>query len=117
MDYFSLDVEGAELDVLSTLPWDKVDIRYKYIFVSATLPVIMSVNSCLRMCCNGDLGPCSYSMFRKNIESFETSFCESQNLCPIEGRLQKRNILQNARAFTEFVSVHAHIRPRFQVHT
>ena len=27
VDYFSLDVEGAELDVLLTIPWDKVDIK------------------------------------------------------------------------------------------
>ncbi len=67
MDYFSLDVEGAELDVLRTLPWDKVDIRYEYIFVSATLLVIMSVNSCLRL---WDLGPYRYSMFRKKYENF-----------------------------------------------
>ena len=26
MDYFSLDIEGPELEVLMTLPWDKVDI-------------------------------------------------------------------------------------------
>ena len=25
--YFSLDVEEAELDVLKTIPWDKVDIN------------------------------------------------------------------------------------------
>ena len=25
--YFSLDIEGAELAVLKTLPWDKVDIE------------------------------------------------------------------------------------------
>ena len=27
VDYFSLDVEGAELGILKTIPWDKVDIR------------------------------------------------------------------------------------------
>ncbi|XP_045167748.2 uncharacterized protein LOC123531033 [Mercenaria mercenaria] len=27
VDYFSLDVEGAEEDVLDSIPWDKVDIR------------------------------------------------------------------------------------------
>ncbi|XP_042870470.1 protein Star-like [Penaeus japonicus] len=27
VDYFSLDVEGVELDVLRTIPWDKVDIK------------------------------------------------------------------------------------------
>ena len=27
VDYFSLDIEGAELDVLKTIPWDKVDIK------------------------------------------------------------------------------------------
>ena len=27
VDYFSLDVEGAEYKVLLTIPWEKVDIR------------------------------------------------------------------------------------------
>ena len=27
VDYFSLDVEGAELGVLKTIPWDKVNIK------------------------------------------------------------------------------------------
>ena len=27
VDYFSLDVEGVELDILKTIPWDKVDIK------------------------------------------------------------------------------------------
>ena len=27
VDYFSLDVEGVELEVLKTIPFDKVDIR------------------------------------------------------------------------------------------
>jgi len=27
IDYFSLDVEGAELAILKTIPWDKVDIK------------------------------------------------------------------------------------------
>ena len=27
IDFFSLDVEGSELDVLKTIPWDKVDIK------------------------------------------------------------------------------------------
>ena len=27
VDYFSLDIEGAELAVLKTIPWDKVDIK------------------------------------------------------------------------------------------
>ena len=26
IDYFSLDVEGAEMDVLKTIPWNKLDI-------------------------------------------------------------------------------------------
>merc|ERR1712168_1054358 len=26
VDFLSLDVEGAELDILNTIPWDKVDI-------------------------------------------------------------------------------------------
>ena len=32
--YFSLDIEGAEFPVLKTIPWDKVDIRYIYIYIS-----------------------------------------------------------------------------------
>lgn len=27
VDYFSLDVEGNELEVLQTIPWEKVDIK------------------------------------------------------------------------------------------
>ena len=27
LDFLSLDIEGAELKVLSTIPWDKVDIE------------------------------------------------------------------------------------------
>ena len=27
VDYFSLDIEGVELDVLKTIPWDKVHIK------------------------------------------------------------------------------------------
>ena len=27
VDYFSLDVEGVELDVLKTIPWKSVDIK------------------------------------------------------------------------------------------
>ena len=29
VDYFSLDIEGSELDVLKTIPFDKVDIKVK----------------------------------------------------------------------------------------
>ena len=29
IDYFSLDIEGAELAVLNTIPWEKVDIKVK----------------------------------------------------------------------------------------
>ena len=29
IDYFSLDIEGSELDVLKTIPFDKVDIKVK----------------------------------------------------------------------------------------
>ena len=27
VDYFSLDVEGAEIGILKSIPWDKVDIK------------------------------------------------------------------------------------------
>ena len=27
IDYFSLDIEGVELDVLKTIPWEKVHIK------------------------------------------------------------------------------------------
>ena len=29
IDYFSLDIEGAELAVLKAIPWEKVDIKVK----------------------------------------------------------------------------------------
>ena len=27
IDFFSLDIEGGELDVLKTIPWKRVDIK------------------------------------------------------------------------------------------
>ena len=27
IDYFSLDVEGAEFSILKTIPWDQIDIK------------------------------------------------------------------------------------------
>lgn len=30
VDYFSLDIEGAELDVLKTIPWENVLIKVKF---------------------------------------------------------------------------------------
>ena len=32
VDYFSLDVEGSELDVLRTIPFEKLDIRVCVLF-------------------------------------------------------------------------------------
>ena len=34
VDLFSLDIEGAELQVLKTIPWDKVNIRVMLIEVN-----------------------------------------------------------------------------------
>ena len=31
VDYFSLDVEGAEMGILKSIPWDKVDIKVRKI--------------------------------------------------------------------------------------
>ena len=31
VDYFSLDVEGAELPILKSIPWDKVNIKVSII--------------------------------------------------------------------------------------
>jgi len=33
VDYFSLDVEGSELNVLKTIPFDKVDIRVSLVLL------------------------------------------------------------------------------------
>ena len=38
IDYFSLDVEGSELAILKTIPWDKVDIRVSCHFLEMYLP-------------------------------------------------------------------------------
>lgn len=32
VDYFSLDIEGDELSILKTIPWDSVDIRVSTYF-------------------------------------------------------------------------------------
>ena len=31
VDFFSLDVEGAELGILKTIPWEKVKIMHEYL--------------------------------------------------------------------------------------
>ena len=31
VDYFSLDVEGAELQILKTIPWNNVDIKVMFL--------------------------------------------------------------------------------------
>ena len=30
VDYFSLDVEGTEIDILRTIPWDKVNVNVDF---------------------------------------------------------------------------------------
>lgn len=32
VDYFSLDVEGSELNVLKTIPFDKIDIKVSSVY-------------------------------------------------------------------------------------
>lgn len=34
IDYFSLDVEGSETDVLTNVPWHKVDIKVRLLKIS-----------------------------------------------------------------------------------
>lgn len=34
VDYFSLDVEGAELDVLKTIPFDSIFIKVQYFYLN-----------------------------------------------------------------------------------
>lgn len=33
VDYFSLDIEGAEFSVLKTIPWEEVDIKVGFFFL------------------------------------------------------------------------------------
>ena len=40
IDFLSLDVEGAELDVLNTVPWDKVDIELVMVEVGIYFDII-----------------------------------------------------------------------------
>ena len=42
VDYFSLDVEGSELDVLRTIPFEKLDIRVRVLFV---FPIFLLVHA------------------------------------------------------------------------
>ena len=39
VDYFSLDVEGAELPILKSIPWDKVNIKVIF-FISRICRII-----------------------------------------------------------------------------
>lgn len=43
VDYFSLDVEGSELDVLRTIPFEKLDIRVRVLFVFSLFSLCMHV--------------------------------------------------------------------------
>ena len=45
VDYFSLDVEGAELPILKTIPWDKVDIKVAYQFLELTRYILIKIRS------------------------------------------------------------------------
>ena len=42
VDFFSLDIEGAEMGVLRTIPWHKVDIEVFLIEVRADRESILS---------------------------------------------------------------------------
>jgi hypothetical protein len=42
VDFFSLDIEGAEMGVLRTIPWDKVDIEVFLVEVRADRESILS---------------------------------------------------------------------------
>ena len=46
VDYFSLDVEGAELDVLRTVPFDRIDIRVGPRFESRRVHDSFTVEAC-----------------------------------------------------------------------
>ena len=37
VDYFSLDVEGSELDILKTIPFDRVDIKVSTCLMSQSV--------------------------------------------------------------------------------
>ena len=50
VDFFSLDIEGAEMGVLRTIPWHKVDIEVFLIEVrnrESIMSAIMSFISCV----------------------------------------------------------------------
>ena len=40
VDFLSLDVEGAELDVIKTVPWDKVDIELAMVEVGNLIVLV-----------------------------------------------------------------------------
>lgn len=47
VDYFSLDVEGSELNVLKTIPFDKIDIKVSSVYFNLCndpLIILLSLN-------------------------------------------------------------------------
>lgn len=52
IDYFSLDVEGAELAVLKTIPWSKVNIKVRAGSASNTTIFYFHLNSLSIIVCN-----------------------------------------------------------------
>ena len=43
IDYFSLDVEGSELPILRSIPWQKVTIKVSYVISSFSMDIILFI--------------------------------------------------------------------------
>ena len=41
VDFFSLDVEGAELPILKTIPWSKVNIKVSKIILAYSIDIYL----------------------------------------------------------------------------
>jgi hypothetical protein len=68
IDYFSLDVEGSELDVLRTIPFEKLDIRVSICFFFHFL--FLSLSLFFPLCFNTST-PCNH----KNLLQSEPCTC------------------------------------------
>ena len=45
MDFLSIDIEGAELAVLNTIPWDKVDIELVMLEVNVFIVISLQLET------------------------------------------------------------------------
>ena len=86
VDYFSLDIEGAELAVLKTIPWDKVDIKILSIEVGENGRDPNEINKFMQKS--------GYTLVIQMLGKLDNIYVRSDFLSPVFGRDQNPRLLK-----------------------